>query len=224
MEAFGSLFGALDALGIAKALLAAFVCGQLIAWTYELTYHGLSYSRGFAQTLVLLSVSSATVVAAMSHSLLAGLGLLGIISLVRFRSTLKAPRDLVFVLGAATVGIASGVVALVVAAAGTLAFCGIALYLHHGAFGARARYDGVLRFRVPAGEDVEPRLAALLDRHCRRRSPLSIAEVAQGTRLEHAYQVKFRTDDDAERLLASLRTELKAAEARLLLQEATFEY
>lgn len=224
MEAMGGVIEALGWVDVLKVLLAAFVCGQILSWTYEFTYHGLSYSRGFAQSLVLTSISAATVVAAMSHSLLAGLGLLGIISLVRFRSTLKAPRDLIFVLGAATAGIASGVDALFIAAAGTLFFCTAAIYLHQGAFGTRARFDGVLRFRVPANEEVEPLLTQLLDRHCRRRLPLSVGEVAQGTRLEHAYQVKFRREDDAERLLAALRTDLRAAEARLLLQEATFEY
>lgn len=216
--------GGIDWITAVQALLTAFALGQVLAWTYELTYQGLSYSRGFSQSLVLTSVAACTVVAAMSHSLLAGLGLLGIISLVRFRSTLKAPRDLIFVLGAATSGIASAVGAFFVAAAGTLAFSGVAFLLHYGAFGSRARFDGVLRFRVPTAGAHEARLTELLNQHCRRRVPLSIGEVAQGTRLEHAYQVKFRREDDAEKLLAALRSELGAAEARLLMQEATFEY
>lgn len=224
MEPMGGLFEAMGWIDVLTVLLSAFVCGQILSWTYEFTYHGLSYSRGFAQSLVLTAIAAATVVAAMSHSLLAGLGLLGIISLVRFRSTLKAPRDLIFVLGAATSGIASGVNALFIAAAGTLFFCAAAIYLHHGAFGTRARFDGVLRFRVSADEELEPVLTQLLDRHCRRRVPLSVGEVAQGTRLEHAYQVKFRREQDAEQLLTALRTRLNAAEARLLMQEATFEY
>lgn len=214
----------MSGLDVFIGLLSAFICGQLLAWTYEFTYHGLSYSRGYTQSLVLTAIAAATVVAAMSHSLLAGLGLLGIISLVRFRSTLKAPRDLIFVLGAATSGIACGVNALFIAGAGTLFFCVAAVYLHQGAFGTRARFDGVLRFRVPAGIELEPVLGQLLDKHCRRRVPLSVSEVAQGTRLEHSYQIKFKRERDAELLLGALRRQLNAAETRLLMQEATFEY
>jgi hypothetical protein len=84
------------------ALLGAFVFGQVLAWTYERTYRGLSYSRGFSHTLVLVCISASILVLAMQFSLLAGLGLFGILSMIRFRTDLKTPRDLIFVMGAAT--------------------------------------------------------------------------------------------------------------------------
>ncbi|MFP8880691.1 MAG: hypothetical protein VCE43_15290, partial [Myxococcota bacterium] len=57
------------------ALVGAFVFGQLLAWTYERTYSGLSYSRGFSHTLVLVCISASILVLSMQFSLLAGLGL-----------------------------------------------------------------------------------------------------------------------------------------------------
>ena len=207
-----------------SALLGAFVFGQVLAWTYERTYRGLSYSRGFSHTLVLVCISASILVLAMQFSLLAGLGLFGVLSMIRFRTDLKTPRDLVFVMGAATVGVASGVGAMLEAGMGTAVFSVVSLYLYTGPFGSRTRFDGVLRFRLPIEVEAEPALTKLMRRHCRQRHLLSTAEIAEGTLREHVYQVKFFRDRDREDLIASLRTDFSANETRLMLQDATSEY
>lgn len=208
----------------ATALLGAFVFGQVLAWTYERTYQGLSYSRGFSHTLVLVCISASILVLSMQYSLLAGLGLFGILSMIRFRTDLKTPRDLVFVMGSACVGVASGVGATLEASLGTATFSLVALYLTTGPFGSRTRFDGVLRFRLPSGLDVEPSLTQILRRHCRRRHLLSTSDMASGDVTEHVYQVKFFRNRDREALIAALRIELEARETRLMLQDATSEY
>jgi uncharacterized membrane protein YhiD involved in acid resistance len=207
-----------------SALVAAFVFGQLLAWTYEFTFQGLSYSRGFSHTIVLVCLSAAILVLAMQYSLIAGLGLFGVLSMVRFRVDLKTPRDLVFVMGAACVGVAAGVGALRVAVLGAAAFAAVVLYLHLGPFGSRVRFDGVLRFRVQRGEASEREIHRLLGRHCRRRVLLSVQDAGGGEAREHVYQVKFFRDRDRDALLAALRDQLAAYDTRLLLQEATSEY
>ncbi len=207
-----------------RGVLAAFVFGQLLAWTYERTYRGLSYSRDFTQTVVLVALASGVFVMAIGRSVYAGLGLLGVLSMIRFRTTLKTPRDLVFLLGAATSGVASGIGELRVATIGTIAFAAVALYLHSGPLGARKRFDGVLRFRVASGLSIDEKLATLLHTHCRRTALMSVGEVAQGSEVEHTYQVKFQSDDDRGALMSALRNDLKVQDARLLMQEVTLEY
>ena len=206
------------------ALVGAFVFGQVLAWTYERTYSGLSYSRGFSHTLVLVCISASILVLSMQFSLLAGLGLFGVLSMIRFRSDLKTPRDLVFVMGSACVGVACGVGAILEAFLGSTIFSGVALYLYLGPFGSRTRFDGVLRFQLPADVPSEPGLSRLMRLHCRRRYLLSTADIANGTQREHVYQVKFFGDRDREDLLEALRQDFGALEARLMLQDATSEY
>jgi hypothetical protein len=211
--------GWVDAL---SALVAAFVFGQVLGWTYEFTFRGLSYSRGFSHAIVLVCLSAAILVLAMQHSLLAGLGLFGVLSMIRFRTDLKTPRDLVFVMGAACVGVASGVGALVTGALGVAMFCMVTLYLEAGPFGSRVRYDGVLRLRVPGTATSSAQLERILDRHCARQALLSVAET-NGVR-EHVYQVKLLRERSRDALLLALRDELDAEDARLLLQDAASEY
>ncbi|MBN1944618.1 MAG: DUF4956 domain-containing protein [Bradymonadales bacterium] len=209
-----------------RALLAAFVFGQIIAWAYERTYRGLSYSTGVTHTLILSSMSAALLLLAMKHSLFAGLSLLAALSMIRFRTTLKASKDLVYLMAAITLGVACGANALIPAAIGCLSFTAVSFYLHAGPFRSRARFDGVLRFRTePAGQDaIEQRLQALLNRHCRRYSLLSVGEVAQGSFIERAYQIKFKLGLAHDELIAALRDQVMATDIRLLLQEATLEY
>lgn len=207
-----------------SALVAAFVFGQVLAWTYERTYRGLSYSRGFSHTLVLVCIAASILVLSMQFSLLAGLGLFGVLSMIRFRTDLKTPRDLVFVMGAAVVGVACGVGALLEATLGATMFSLVALYLYAGPFGSRVRFDGVLRFRLPTDVDTEPALNKLMRLHCRRRYLLSTADIADGLLREHVYQVKFFRAQDREALLRALRAQLDASDARLMLQDATSEY
>jgi len=206
------------------ALLGAFVFGQVLAWTYERTYSGLSYSRGFSHTLVLVCISASILVIAMQHSLLAGLGLFGVLSMIRFRSDLKTPRDLVFVMGSACVGVACGVGAILEGFLGTAVYSGVALYLYLGPFGSRTRFDGVLRFQLDSEADTEPEITRLMRLHCRRRHLLSTADLPDGQQREHVYQVKFFAERDREDLLEALRRDLGAVETRLMLQDATSEY
>jgi uncharacterized membrane protein YhiD involved in acid resistance len=206
------------------ALVGAFVFGQLLAWTYERTYSGLSYSRGFSHTLVLVCISAAILVLSMKFSLLAGLGLFGVLSMIRFRTDLKTPRDLVFVMGSACVGVACGVGALLEAFLGSTIFSVVSLYLYLGPFGSRTRFDGVLRFQLPAQVEAEPKLTSLMRLHCRRRHLLSTADVAGGNEREHVYQVKFFDDRDRDDLQKALRQDFGASETRLMLQDSTSEY
>jgi hypothetical protein len=204
--------------------VSAFVFGQVLAWTYERTYSGLSYSRGFSHTLVLACISASILVMSMQFSLLAGLGLFGVLSMIRFRSDLKTPRDLVFVMGSACVGVACGVGAILEAFLGSSAFAIVTLYLYLGPFGSRTRFDGVLRFNLPIQVDAEPELTQLMRLHCRRRHLLATADIAGGSQREHVYQVKFFAELDREELLEALRRDFGALETRLMLQDATSEY
>ena len=56
------------------------------------------------------------------------------------------------------------------AALGASVFCAVAIYLAAGPFGSRTRFDGVLRFRLPAGAGDDDTVGRLLHRHCRRPS------------------------------------------------------
>ena len=71
------------------ATLLAFVCGHVIAWIYMLTHSGLSYSRSYVNSLIILPVIVALVMMVLSNNLVIAFGLMAIFAMVRFRTVLR---------------------------------------------------------------------------------------------------------------------------------------
>src|SRR6476469_10442732 len=81
-------------ISICYALALSFILGTVIAVVYVKTFQGLSYSRNFIHCLVLCPVVTAIAMQAVGDNLARGIGMVGAISLLRFRSSLKDPRDM----------------------------------------------------------------------------------------------------------------------------------
>jgi hypothetical protein len=92
------------ALGLATAL----VMGAIIYFVYRKFYTGVIYSRSFAITLVGMTVLTAMVTLAISTNIVISLGMVGALSIVRFRTAIKDPLDLLYLFWAITTGITSG--------------------------------------------------------------------------------------------------------------------
>lgn len=105
---------------ILVALVAALALGILIFLVYRRFYTGVIYSRTFAVTLVGITVLTCMVTLAISTNVVISLGMVGALSIVRFRTAVKDPMDLLYLFWAITTGITSGagmyVLALIAAA------------------------------------------------------------------------------------------------------------
>ncbi|MEO7776213.1 MAG: DUF4956 domain-containing protein, partial [Fibrobacteria bacterium] len=87
-------------ISILYTVLLSFVLSAAIAITYEKTFRGLSYSRNFVQSLILGSIVSGMIVQAIGDNLARGLGMLGALSIIRFRTSFRDPRDIIFMFAA----------------------------------------------------------------------------------------------------------------------------
>ena len=90
------------------SLGVAFLMGLFILVIYKATFRGVLFSKGFAFSLVLLSMVTALVIRTISSNLALSLGMVGALSIVRFRTAIKDPVDTVFMFWAITAGIMSG--------------------------------------------------------------------------------------------------------------------
>ena len=103
--------GAFDGVTLANAalgLLTALVMGLLIYFVYRKFYTGVIFSRSFAVTLVGMTVLTAMVTLAISSNIVISLGMVGALSIVRFRTAIKDPMDLLYLFWAITTGITAG--------------------------------------------------------------------------------------------------------------------
>ena len=93
---------------IALGLITALIMGAVIYFVYRKFYTGVIYSRAFAITLVVITVITAIVTLAISTNIVISLGMVGALSIVRFRTAIKDPLDLLYLFWAITTGITSG--------------------------------------------------------------------------------------------------------------------
>ena len=104
------------------ALAVALLMGCLIFAVYRQFYQGVVFSRGFALTLVGMTVLTCMVTLAISTNIVISLGMVGALSIVRFRTAIKDPMDLLYLFWAITTGITvgAGLYLLSLAAAGVM--------------------------------------------------------------------------------------------------------
>lgn len=93
---------------IIVALAAALVMGMLIYQVYKKFYTGVVYSRSFATTLIGMTVLTCMVTLAISSNIVISLGMVGALSIVRYRTAVKDPMDLLYLFWAITTGITTG--------------------------------------------------------------------------------------------------------------------
>ncbi len=103
-------------LDMALALVLAFGVGMFIFLIYKKTYAGVMYSSSFGVTLVALTMITTLVILAVTSNVVLSLGMVGALSIVRFRTAIKEPLDIAFLFWAIAVGIvlAAGFIPLAV--------------------------------------------------------------------------------------------------------------
>ena len=118
-------FSAVDTL---VGMLFALIIGLFIFVIYKKTFTGIMYSTGFAMTLVGLSLVTTLVIMAVTSNVVLSLGMVGALSIVRFRTAIKEPMEIVFLFWSLAVGIVIGAGMIPLAVIGS-AIIGVILVL-----------------------------------------------------------------------------------------------
>ena len=153
-------------LTILFTVLLSFLLSSLVAYTYDKTTEKVITPIEFMQSMILLSIVAATVMQAIGDSLARGLGMLGALAIIRFRTTLKTPRNMAFTFAALAVGISCGVYGFVIAITGTIGFCVAAFALKYSPISAKTNIKGVLKFNLVISSEEIVSLEKILDRFC----------------------------------------------------------
>ena len=90
------------------SLLVAIISILIVAFTYKKNYTGVAFSKSFILSLILLSMVTTLVIRTITSNLALSLGMVGALSIVRFRTAVKDPIDTIFMFWAITIGIMSG--------------------------------------------------------------------------------------------------------------------
>lgn len=115
-------------LDMVLALAIAFTLGLFITQVYKKTFKGVMYSAGFGLSLMMLTLITTLTILAITSNVVLSLGMVGALSIVRFRSAIKEPMDIAFLFWSISVGIVVGAGLISLAVFGSL-FIGIIMVL-----------------------------------------------------------------------------------------------
>lgn len=113
---------------ILAALAISFALGLFIFFVYKKTFKGVMYSSSFAISLIAMNSVTCLIVIAVSSNLITALGMVGALSIIRFRTVIKEPLDLVYLFWSITIGIIVGVGLIPLAVIGSIAI-GLILFI-----------------------------------------------------------------------------------------------
>jgi len=176
---------------MAIALVLAFGLGLFIHMVYKKTYSGVMYSSGFSLTLISLTMITTLVILAVTSNVVLSLGMVGALSIVRFRTAIKEPTDISFLFWSIAAGIvlAAGMIPLAVAGSVVI---GLVILV----FANRKSSDNPYIIVIScADHDSEVRATAFLDNQV-TRAVIKSKSVQNGA-IELNFDVRLKGDDTA---------------------------
>ena len=191
------------------AVLIACAAGLLVAVVYRFTFGGVLFSKQFALGLVLLSMITCIIILAISSNLVLSLGMVGALSIVRFRTAVKEPMDTIFMFWALAAGILVGAGFFLIAILATL-FVGLLFILLHAGGNMLKPADSyllVLRY-APSAEDTL--------REALKRLPAAKVKSKRSNKNGEELVLELRLSAEQTELLSHLREIPAVSEVNLV--------
>jgi uncharacterized membrane protein YhiD involved in acid resistance len=204
---------------ILAGLLAALLCGALVSLLYRYASRGPSYSSTFAQSLIFLSLITALVIMVIGSNLARAFGLVGAMSIIRFRTAIKDMQDIIFIFFALAVGLAAGAGAFSIAVTGTVLIGAVVLVLARSRFGQPRNKDFLLQLCLaPDAADDAPYLA-VFERYCRGNKLVNARTQGGSGELELSFYVRLRDEDAGAAFVRDLRATAGVSRASVFFDE-----
>ena len=165
--------------------ILSFLLSALVAFTYEKTTHSTVKNSGLIQVFVLSSMIATMILQAIGDNAAAGLGMLGALHVVQFRTTIKNLRDTVFMFACLGCGIACGLYGFFIAVLGCVLFCTIAVLMRFSPYHFSHLINWKIALRGEKKLSDSDEFKHVMDEYCRlwslesfavepKRDPLSI--------------------------------------------------
>lgn len=180
---------------IAQAFVALFLSFFLclfIGVIYRLTHKGISYSKTYVQTLVILGVTVSIIMLIIGSNIARAFSLVGALSIIRFRNAMKETRDVAFIFLAMAVGMACGTRFYLLAIIFTVVVTAMIYFMNILNVGAIPISEKILKVFLPENMEPEEALKDIFYQYVQEHALLSIQTVRQGLWSEAVYSIRFK--------------------------------
>lgn len=182
-----SSFSIIDSL---IGLLVAFLIGLFIFYVYKKTFSGVIYSHTFNISLIIMTMTTALIIIGISSNVLLSLGMVGALSIVRFRTPIKDPMDIVYLFWAIVSGILCGAGFIPLVIMGSI-LIGAVLILFGNRIKIENPYLFVIRYNEPA---IENSLDHVISENAKKYS-IKSKSVMPGNDYEVTYEIRVKDQD-----------------------------
>ena len=185
------------------SLLLSFGLSLAIAIVYKYLSRGVPQVRTFPQTLAVCGIVSAIIVLSVGNNIARGIGLVGALTVIRFRNNLQDPRDLIFAFAALATGVAVGAHAFVEALFGTMLFLVAAVLVSRPWFTRTQTFNAILSFQMAGSVDGSDEISRVLKSQCHEFTLVRVRQLSPGLQ-EHAYQIRMKKPANQGELIREL--------------------
>jgi ABC-type multidrug transport system fused ATPase/permease subunit len=185
-------------------MVFALICGLALSLIYRATYRGPSYSVSYVNSLVMLTVISALVILVIGNNLARAFGLVGAMSIIRFRTAVRDTMDMVFIFLSLALGMACGVGLSVVALLGTAVSGIIIIALTYTHFGAARRRYHLLQITYDGLHTNAQDMERHFGKYCRSIKLVNVKNTGYEQEMESLYHVALKRDNLSESLVRDL--------------------
>ena len=184
----------------------AFICGLLISVFYKITYRGAGYAVSFLNSLVVLSMITAVVIMVIGNNLARAFGLVGAMSIIRFRTAVKETLDIIYIFFALAIGMAAGVGLHFVAVAGTLFIGMVMVVLTKTNIVDSSKEEYLLQFYyLENGSSNEAQYLGIIQKFCKKYQLINIKSAGNGNGIELSYYVRLRNKTQNTEMIKELK-------------------
>lgn len=170
------------------SLIVAFVIGVFIIYVYKKTYSGVIYSKSFSLCIILLTMVTSMIIRTISSNLALSLGMVGALSIVRFRTAIKEPTDTAFMFWGITAGIMAGAGLYLVAIIASLGIGVLYIVGYTMGFKTNRQFLFILKYEVSSDKRIIDALKKL------PKTKLKSKSIIKNT-IELTFEVELKDDD-----------------------------
>ncbi|MGL5152318.1 MAG: DUF4956 domain-containing protein [Clostridium sp.] len=175
-----------------QIMMIALILGLIIFITYKITFNGVMYNKKFNISLVMLTLVTSMVMLVISGDIALSLGMVGALSIVRFRTAVKDPRDTAYIFWSISVGLSVGTQNYLIATIGSIFLFVVLSIFSLGGFSNEDRYLLIIRGNRVKEQDVMSVVFKLFNNSQMR------AKNTTGDTLEIVYQIKIKRNKDKD--------------------------
>lgn len=187
-------------------IVIAMMCGFFIAFVYKYTYSGLNYSSTFTVSLIMLTMITALVIMVIGNNLARAFGMVGAMSIIRFRTAVKDASDIMFIFFALTIGLASGVKLYSIAILGTLFVSFVYFIISKMNFALPRRREFLMQIVAREDHIGENPFGEILKKYCSKQKLVNLKTMGEAGQelMEFSFYVNLRNESKGTAMVSEL--------------------